>query len=119
MTSRPSACFMAADWVVKSVMTALALASLATWTILIAKTLQLSTAKAGLRRGLKALTQARSLAEAVAVLGGRRGTVPAMVRAAAEEVKLSEPALDHAGNEGVKERVTSALTRLEVRAGRR
>ncbi|MBV5324452.1 MAG: hypothetical protein J0626_03820, partial [Rhodospirillaceae bacterium] len=41
----PGGMFMAADWVVKSVMLALALASVATWTVWLAKTLELAGAR--------------------------------------------------------------------------
>ncbi|MVA58974.1 tonB-system energizer ExbB [Agrobacterium vitis] len=115
----PVGMFMAADWVVKSVMIALGLASVATWTILLVKTLQLSGSKARLRRGLAVLQEARSLSQAAGALQKRRGTVPDMLLIAARELKLSEPALDYAGNDGVKERVISALSRIESRAGRR
>lgn len=115
----PIGMFMAADWVVKSVMIALGLASVATWTILIAKTLQLGTAKAQARRALAVLTQARTLHQAASSLEKQRGAAALMVRTATQELALSEPALDHAGTTGVKERLTSALSRIEVGAGRR
>ncbi|WP_051559153.1 tonB-system energizer ExbB [Allorhizobium undicola] len=114
----PVGMFMAADWVVKAVMTALGLASVATWTIFLAKFLQLSTAKAKLGRATRVLQSSGTLAQALGELQNRRGTVPSMVVAAAREVKASEPAIDYAGNEGVKERVTSALSRIEASAGR-
>ena len=115
----PVGMFMAADWVVKSVMIALGLASVATWTILLAKTMQLAGGKIRLRRGLAILQEARSLSQAAGGLQGGRGTVSVMLAAAARELKLSESALDYAGNDGVKERVGSALSRIEVAAGRR
>ncbi|HBF32478.1 tonB-system energizer ExbB [Rhizobium sp.] len=115
----PIGMFMAADWIVKGVMIALGLASVATWTIMIAKTLQLSTAKAQVRRGLIALRQARSLHQAARSLQKQRGAVALMLTTAAEELALSEPALDYAGTDGVKERLTSALSRIEVGTGRR
>jgi biopolymer transport protein ExbB len=115
----PIGMFMAADWIVKGVMIALGLASVATWTILLAKALQLTTAKAQVRRGLSVLEQARSLHQAALGLNNHRGTVSTMLTTATHELKLSEPALDYAGVDGVKERLTSALSRIEVRAGRR
>lgn len=115
----PIGMFMAADWVVKGVMIALGLASVATWTILIAKALQLGTAKARARRALAVLTQARTLHQAASSLERQKGAAALMVRTATQELALSEPALDHAGTSGVKERLTSALSRIEVGAGRR
>ena len=60
----PWSMFMAADIVVKAVMVGLAFASLATWTVFIAKTVEISRAKSALRRGLAATAQALSVAEA-------------------------------------------------------
>jgi biopolymer transport protein ExbB len=114
----PVGMFMAADWIVKSVMLALGFASLVTWTVWLAKTLQLFGARARASRGLKAVTQARSLKDALAVLENRGGVVAMMVRSAQHEMTLSDGAIDRAGAEGVKERVASALGRIEVRAGR-
>lgn len=114
----PMGMFLAADWVVKGVMLSLAFASLVTWTVWIAKTLQLTGAKARAAKGIKAVTTARSLSAALEVLGHRGGTVASMVRVAAHEVRLSDAAIDHAGGDGVKERVGSALGRIEVQAGR-
>lgn len=114
----PMGMFLAADWVVKGVMLSLVFASLVTWTVWIAKTLQLTGAKARAAKGIKAVTTARSLSAALEVLGHRGGTVASMVRVAAHEVRLSDAAIDHAGGDGVKERVVSALGRIEVQAGR-
>lgn len=114
----PMGMFLAADWVVKGVMLSLAFASLVTWTVWITKTLQLTGAKARAAKGIKAVTTARSLSAALEVLGHRGGTVASMVRVAAHEVRLSDAAIDHAGGDGVKERVGSALGRIEVQAGR-
>ena len=60
----PWSMFMAADIVVKAVMVGLAFASLATWTVFIAKSVEISRAKSALRRGLAATAQALSVAEA-------------------------------------------------------
>ncbi|MBV5324453.1 MAG: MotA/TolQ/ExbB proton channel family protein, partial [Rhodospirillaceae bacterium] len=42
-----------------------------------------------------------------------------MLHIAADEVRLSEGAIDHAGGSGLKERVALALSRIEAHAGRR
>ncbi|UJW74982.1 tonB-system energizer ExbB [Rhizobium sp. SL42] len=114
----PYGMFMAADWVVKAVMLSLAFASLVTWTVWVAKTLQLFGARQRANRGLKAVVTARSLQDALTVLERRGGVVASMVRAAKHEMSLSDAAIDHAGGAGVKERVSSALGRIEARAGR-
>lgn len=114
----PEGMFMAADWVVKSVMIMLALASVLTWTVWLAKSLQLFGARARAKRGLKAVTQARQLRDALQSLESRGGVVATMVRAAQHEMSLSDAAIDQVGGDGVKERVASALARIEARAGR-
>ncbi|KAB2715188.1 tonB-system energizer ExbB [Brucella intermedia] len=115
----PIGMFMAADWVVKSVMIGLALASLATWTVWIAKTIELAGAKARAGRTLKAIRSSKTLADALTRNGTRRGPAALMLRAAQEETELSEEAIDHAGGDGVKERVSSALGRIEAFSGRK
>jgi len=114
----PEGMFMAADWVVKSVMILLALASVLTWTVWLAKSLQLFGARARAKRGLKAVGQARQLSDALKALEKRGGVVATMVRAAQHEMSLSDAAIDQVGGDGVKERVASALSRIEARAGR-
>lgn len=114
----PEGMFMAADWVVKSVMIALAFASVLTWTVWLAKSLQLFGARARAMRGLKAVVQARQLRDALEALENRGGVVASMVRAAQHEMTLSDAAIDRVGGDGVKERVASALSRIEARAGR-
>ncbi|MBN8930864.1 MAG: tonB-system energizer ExbB [Rhizobium pusense] len=115
----PIGMFMAADWVVKSVMIGLATASLATWTIWIAKTIELAGAKVRAGRTLKAIRSSKTLTDALGRNGTRRGPAGLMLRAAQEETELSEEAIDHAGGDGVKERVSSALGRIEAFAGRK
>lgn len=114
----PEGMFMAADWVVKSVMISLAFASVLTWTVWLAKSLQLFGARARAKRGLKAVTQARQLQDALQALEKRGGVVATMVRAAQHEMSLSDAAIDQVGGDGVKDRVASALARIEARAGR-
>ncbi|RWX76576.1 tonB-system energizer ExbB [Neorhizobium lilium] len=115
----PWGMFMAADWVVKVVMSGLAFASLITWTVWLAKTLELAGARSRANRALKIIRTARTLPEALDAAGNRGGPAVLMLRAASEEVALSEAALDHAGGDGVKERVGSVLSRIEANAGRR
>src|SRR6516162_8764973 len=59
----PWSMFLTADIVVKVVMVGLAFASLVTWTIFIAKTIELSIAKGKLKSSLRRVEEARSLAE--------------------------------------------------------
>ena len=115
----PWGMFMAADWVVKAVMIGLAFASLVTWTVWLAKTLELAGARARAGGTLKIIRGSATLADAINELGKRGGPAALMLRSAADEVRLSEAALDHAHNGGVKERVASSLSRIESYAGRR
>ncbi len=115
----PWGMFMQADWVVKTVMIGLAIASLLTWTVWLAKTFELAGARARANRTIKAIRKARTLGEAVKATEGRGGPAAAMLRAAAEEMDISEAAIEHAEGDGVKERVSSVLSRIEASAGRR
>ncbi len=114
----PMGMFMNADWVVKLVMLGLAFASLVTWTIALAKWIELQAARSKARRSLKALASARTLADASHALGARKGAGPiaGFVAAADAELVYSQDALS---TDGVKERVASHLSRLEAQAGRK
>lgn len=114
----PWGMFMAADWVVKSVMIGLALASLATWTIWIAKSLELASARRRALKTLKIIGHSASLSDAALTLKDMKGPAAILVRAAEDEVRLSTPVLLRAGGEGLKERVSSRLSRIEAKANR-
>jgi biopolymer transport protein ExbB len=115
----PWGMFVNADIVVKAVMIGLAFASLVTWTVLLAKSLELFAARSGAARALRSISVARSLADASAKLGRSRGAGALLVRAASQEVELSEGALGRSSGNGLKERIASRLTRIEAQAGRR
>ncbi len=115
----PMGMFMAADWVVKGVMLGLAFASVVTWTVFVAKLLELWGASRRVGAGLRLIQHSASLPAALASSGKRRDPVSRMIRAAATEYDRSAPALDAAGDQGVKERITSELERIQVQAGRR
>lgn len=114
----PWGMFMAADIVVKAVMLGLAFASLVTWTIWLAKALELAAAKTRAQRAVRRLEEAVSLDEAARAIAGRkgqaRGTVAELVGAAQSERQRS----DDLGEDGIKERAAIALSRIEARAGR-
>jgi len=111
----PWGMFLSADIVVKVVMVGLAFASFVTWTIALAKSLEIVAAKRRLRGELAALARMSSLAEAVRKFGARHGLAP-LVHAAMVELNLSADASD---KEGIKERVASRLERIEATTGRR
>lgn len=109
-----SGMFMAADAVVKAVMAGLVLASVLTWTVWIAKTRELSSAKKRICRSVEDLRNAASLEEAAArVKGGEAGE---LLHAAKSELRLSGGSRS---NTSVKERVALSLERVEASAGRR
>jgi biopolymer transport protein ExbB len=111
--------FMSADWVVKAVMIGLAFASLVTWTVCLAKAVEVAWARARAKRAFQVITSSESLGEADQTLVNCGGPAAFMVRSAGEEVRRSFRALDYAGNDGAKERVVSRLARIEAQAGRR
>ncbi|MDX8441785.1 tonB-system energizer ExbB [Mesorhizobium australafricanum] len=115
----PWGMFMNADIVVKAVMVGLAFASLVTWTIWLAKSLELFGGKLRVRRAADAIGNAATLMQAGRELGHSGGPGALLVRAAEEERALSAGALDHASGDGLKERVASRLSRIEAAAARR
>ena len=110
----PWGMFRQADWVVKAVMIGLVLASIATWTVLVAKTRELHVLVKRQRRTLAVVSEADSLKSAHTRLDEDSTE---LTRAAAAELHLSATVL--ADTEGVKERVASCLERLEAASGRR
>jgi biopolymer transport protein ExbB len=111
--------FSAADIVVKGVMIGLAVASLVTWTIWLAKSVELAAAGRRIRKAVGVIVAARTLAEAASKVGEGRAPAALLLRAAGQELALSDAALDHAGADGVKERIASRLQRIEAAAARR
>ncbi|WEZ83580.1 tonB-system energizer ExbB [Rhizobium sp. 32-5/1] len=115
----PLGMFLAADIVVKGVMIGLALASVATWAILVAKVFEIAGAKHRIKRAVKLLTAATVLRDVRDELGQRKGPAGLMVTAAGEELAKSEATLDIVPTQGVKERVASRLGRIEAGAGKK
>ena len=104
-----------ADVVVKAVMIGLAIASIITWTIWIAKGFELLGAKRRLRGEIAQLKKSASLKEASEV-SNKEGTLAhTLVHDALEEMRLSANARE---KEGIKERVSFRLERLVHASGR-
>jgi biopolymer transport protein ExbB len=108
----PWSMFLSADVLVKAVMIGLAFASLVTWTIFIAKLIELSMIQGKLRRALAMISDARSLAEAQFALGARRNVLSALLSAAMREARLSAGI---SSDSGIKERAASSFAEI-VRA---
>ncbi len=112
----PWSMFMSADWVVKAVMIGLAFASVITWTILIAKLLELSSAQRRLRSGLRTISESRSLAEAQLALGDKKSVLASLLGAAMREARMS---VGLGSDTGIKERAASSFSEIVRAEGRR
>jgi biopolymer transport protein ExbB len=108
----PWSMFVSADILVKAVMIGLAFASLVTWTIFIAKMIELSLIQRKLRAALGAISDARSLAEAQFALGAKGSVLSSLLAAAMREARLSAGISSDAG---IKERAASSFAEI-VRA---
>jgi biopolymer transport protein ExbB len=106
----PWGMFLNADIVVKAVMIGLAIASLVTWTIWLAKTIELRMAMRRVRQRLKLLERGGQLAEAARACDGARDAVAQLVLSTAREAELSDGIVD----DGFKERVALRLERVEA-----
>ncbi len=104
-----------ADIVVKAVMIGLAIASIITWTIWIAKGFELLGAKRRLKGEIAALKRARTLDEASASAKKQGTLANLLVHDALEEMHLS---VNSREREGIKERVSFRLERLVAACGR-
>jgi biopolymer transport protein ExbB len=108
----PWSMFKSADVLVKAVMIGLAFASLVTWTIFIAKMIELTVVQRKLRAALAKIAEARSLAEAQFALGAKGSVLASLLAAAMREARLSAGISSDAG---IKERAASRFSEI-VRA---
>ncbi|MES5482735.1 tonB-system energizer ExbB [Bradyrhizobium sp. INPA03-11B] len=104
--------FLNADIIVKAVMLGLAFASLVTWTVFIAKMVELTVAQSKLRGALAKIAESRSLAEAQFALGAKGTVLSSFIGAAMREGRLSAGISSDAG---IKERAASSFAEI-VRA---
>jgi biopolymer transport protein ExbB len=111
----PWGMFIHADLIVKAVMIGLALASLITWTVWLAKSFELASARRAARGDLRILADCPTLARAYERLREGDGPVAQLTQAAVGEIRHS------AGlrGDGLKERITWQLERIEAAAGRK
>lgn len=112
----PIGMFMAADSIVKAVMIGLALASVVTWSVWLAKTIELLGARRRLARDLHSVEGVRSLDGASKILQQSGSDIAILTNAARDEIHRSQDAMNH---DGVKERVASLFSRIEAAAARR
>ncbi|WP_445491078.1 tonB-system energizer ExbB [Rhodopseudomonas sp. RCAM05734] len=111
----PWGMFMAADLVVKAVMVGLAFASLVTWTVWLAKAIELQRESSRARRRLALLESDTTLAQMERDSLEARDAVARLIHSAARETSLSGGLFD----DGFKERIALRLERVEAAMARR
>ncbi len=110
----PWGMFVGADIIVKIVMVGLAIASLVTWTVWLAKTIELRRKGALALERTRALEGKLTLVEASARAGDARDAVAQLIQSCAREAELSGGILD----DGLQERVALRLERIEAAMSR-
>jgi biopolymer transport protein ExbB len=111
----PWGMFEDADLLVKIVLIGLAFASLVTWTVWLAKTIELRAARSEVRRDLRILNSAATFAQAHEQFRDGESPVSLLVQSAAQEIRLSA----NPRAEGLKERIALQLERIELAVSRK
>src|SRR5579863_1123945 len=111
----PWGMFEAADLIVKAVIIGLAFASLVTWTVWLAKTLELRGARSEVRRDIRILNGVATFAQAHEQLRDGESPVAQLMQSAAAEIRLSA----NLRGEGLKERIALQLERIEMAVSRK
>jgi biopolymer transport protein ExbB len=111
----PLGMFMSADFVVKAVMLGLVFASVLTWTIWLAKTLELVSARRRLRRADRMLAAAASLGDVARTASAASRHVALLIGAVESELRRSPDLRDV---KGIKERIAARFGRIEAGVGR-
>jgi biopolymer transport protein ExbB len=114
----PWSMFLSADILVKAVIISLIFASLLTWTIFLAKTIQLARARRDLNAALARIADIRTLGEAQSAFGSMANVLSSLLAAGVQEIRMSS---DRTGESGIKERAASRfseIVRAEARAVR-
>lgn len=111
----PVGMFLAADKIVKAVMIGLAFASVVTWSVWLAKVIELTRARRKLQQDLAAVESSRSLKDSCEKLQNSTSDIAILARAAAGELQRSHDVRNH---DGIKERVASIFGRVEAAATR-
>ncbi|HXW42318.1 MAG TPA: tonB-system energizer ExbB [Xanthobacteraceae bacterium] len=111
----PWGMFESADLIVKAVIIGLALASLVTWTVWLAKTLELRSARGEVRRDIRALNGSATFAQAHEQLRDGDSPVAHLMQSAAQEIRMSASLRP----EGLKERIALQLERIEMAVSRK
>ncbi len=112
----PWGMYLNADPVVKAVLIGLVFASIVTWTVWLAKSIEIFFAKRRVRTTLNKLAGVRSTLEGIEQVAEINGEGAQFLAAATAELKVSTGSTDR---EGIKERIASRLERIEASYGRR
>jgi biopolymer transport protein ExbB len=112
----PWGMFINADPVVQGVLIGLVFASVVTWTVWLAKTVEIVLAKRRVGAAMKILASVRSTPEGVERFADQRGEVRQFLDAAVAELKMSAGSMER---DGIKERIASRLERIEAGYARR
>ncbi|WP_133405990.1 tonB-system energizer ExbB [Parashewanella tropica] len=114
----PWGMYLAADWVVKSVMILLLLASILTWGIFVAKQVQLYKQTKLAKGFLSQILSAEKFDDCKQIKCIDNPFAQSVIQSTATELKLSFSNSDSKVNdEGIKERVNERLQRLQINAG--
>jgi biopolymer transport protein ExbB len=111
----PWGMFENADIIVKAVIIGLAFASLVTWTVWLAKTMELRGARSHVRRDIRILNGSATFAQAHEQLRDGESPVAQLMQSAAQEIRLSA----NLRAEGLKERIALQLERIEMAVSRK
>jgi biopolymer transport protein ExbB len=111
----PWGMFVNADEVVKAVLLGLAFASVVTWTVCLAKTIEIASARRRVRSALRLFASVQSIVEGERSANAE-GEVRNLLNAAETEVQLSSPCGEP---DSIKERIASRLERIEAGYARR
>src|SRR5262249_50705947 len=111
----PWGMFMSADIVVKAVMIGLAVASLVTWTVWLAKTIELARETAKARKRVAMLEDGPGLIEAARRCGDDHDAVAQIIRSAEREATLS----GDDDSDGFRERTELRIERVQHAMARR
>jgi biopolymer transport protein ExbB len=112
----PWGMFENADEVVKAVLIGLVFASVVTWTVWLAKSVEIAFARRRVRSALRVFASVQSTVEGIERSADLEGEVRSLLNAAGTEVQLSSP---YGEPEGIKERIASRLERIEAGYARR
>ena len=107
----PWGMFVSANSVVKAVLIGLTFASVLTWTVWLAKTIEIVICKRRVRAALNILAGVRSTSEGVERLGDTKGEVRQFLDAAVTELKLSGGSVERKVSRNGSYHASSALKR--------